>query len=71
MDATKIETTVARVNAELKRLGHPERLRRGRDYYYFSGGNSTDWRESSVYVNRVAVMTVDQWVAERARLADL
>jgi hypothetical protein len=61
--------TVATVNRELKRLGHEERLRRGKDYYYFAGGRANEWNESAVYVEHVWQLTVAQWVAERNRLA--
>jgi hypothetical protein len=68
-NATIPKATVAAVNRELKRLGHPERLRRGKDYYYFCGGAASDWHESAVYVAHVWQLTVSQWVEERAQLA--
>lgn len=62
--------TVAKVNRALAKVGK-ERLRRGKGYYYFYDGDAAAWYTSSVYVNRVDVMTVKQWVNERARLAAL
>lgn len=65
------EVTVAAVNRELKRRGIPERLARGRGYYYyFRGGGAHTWRESSVYVSHVQELTLDQWIAEHKRLSE-
>jgi hypothetical protein len=61
--------TVSLVNAELKKLGKEERLRKGRGYYYFHGGASYGWHTSSVYVNTVTSFTVEGWIAEYHRLA--
>lgn len=60
--------TVAAVNRALKAAGHPERLRRGKGYYYFYGGNAAAWYSSGVYVSRVDAFTVEGWLAERRRL---
>jgi hypothetical protein len=59
---------VAEVNRELKRRGIAERLRRGRGYHYFYNGDAMAWPTSSVFTNRADIMTVDQWIAEHARL---
>jgi hypothetical protein len=64
-----MKTTVAAVNRELKRLGHAEHLRRGKGYYYFAGGRSTEWNQSAVYVAHVWQLTVAQWVAEYNELS--
>lgn len=64
-----MKATVARVNKELKRLGHPERLRRGRGYYYFVDGKAHEWYSSSVYVYRVESLTLGQWIQKREELA--
>lgn len=66
---TEAPATVAKVNKALKGAGHPERLTRGRGYYYFAGGNAAGWHTSSVYVNNVGAFTVAGWVEERNRLA--
>lgn len=63
------KVSVARVNKVLAKLGG-ERLRRGRGgYYYFCDGDTGRWPVTMVMVNRVDALTVDQWVAERNRLA--
>ena len=60
--------SVGKVNRALAKVGK-ERLRRGRGYYYFYDGDAAAWHTSSVYVNRVDALTIEQWVNERARLA--
>lgn len=55
--------TVATVNAELKRLGHSERLARGKDYLYFYDGETHLWKSSSVFLPSPMDMTLDEWVA--------
>jgi hypothetical protein len=62
--------TVAKLNAELKRRGILERLRRGRGYHYFVEGRAHAWYTSSVYVYRVDSLSVDEWIAERDLLAN-
>lgn len=60
---------VAEVNRELKRLGHAEKLTRGRGYYYFRDGDAPTWRGTMVCVCYSDDLTVKQWVAERNQLA--
>lgn len=62
-------TTVAKVNAALRKLGKEEKLFRGRGYYYFGEGNASAWPSTSVYVYRVTELTVDEWIGEHAALA--
>lgn len=62
--------TVAKVNAALKRAGVPERLRRGRGYHYFYGGDAFSWRSSSVYIYDVGALSVEEWLEERRRLSE-
>jgi hypothetical protein len=61
--------TVAKVNAELKKRGRLEKLTRGRGYYYFRDGSTHRWPSTMVMVNRVDALTLDQWIAERDRMA--
>ena len=58
------QATVAAVNAELKRLGFAERLRRGRGYFYFHSGEAAGWPSSSVYVNNMQATTLAFWMDE-------
>lgn len=64
-------TTIATVNKELKRLGHKERLRRGKGYFYFAEGNAASWHSSGVYVHSASELTLEQWVQERKRLSEV
>lgn len=61
---------VAEVNRALAAQGREERLRRGRGYYYFTGGDAPLWPASSVYVAHADALTVEQWLAEYARLKE-
>jgi len=60
---------VAEVNKKLKELGFSERLRRGRGYYYFAGGEAASWLTSAVYVNWAEALTVERWILEYKELA--
>lgn len=66
---TKTSVTVAAVNRALRSAGYGEKLRRGRGYYFFSGGQAETWKTSGVYVYRVDQLTVEQWLDARSRLA--
>ena len=40
-------------------------LVRGQGYFYFTGGNSHQWKEAGVYGTcHLSALTVDQWVDE-------
>ena len=70
MKNDRLQATVAKVNAELKRRGFKERLRRGKGYYYFYDGDASSWPSSSVYTNNIEAFTVDGWIEERKRLSE-
>lgn len=59
--------SIADVNRALEQAGKPERLARGRDYLYFTGGNAQQWNEAGVYGVGpvVSALTIGQWLAER------
>lgn len=59
-----IPATVSRVNKELKSLGREERVAQGRGYIYFYGGDTDYWPETSIYVNRIGQLTVQQVIDE-------
>ena len=50
------------VNAALKAVGAEERITRGKGYIYFTGGNASAWRYSSVPVPMIKSLTVSQWI---------
>jgi hypothetical protein len=56
--------SVAAVNAAIRASDGAETLTRGRDYYYFRGGDSARWPQTAVYVSRVDALTVNEWVQE-------
>lgn len=51
------------VNRELAKLGVPERLARGKGYYYFVNGETDRWHTQSVGgVFHISQMSVEEWV---------
>jgi hypothetical protein len=61
-------TTLKQVNHALAVEGKPERLVRGKGYFYFTGGTAAQWHQSGVYVYRLGELTVIEWLRERDRL---
>jgi hypothetical protein len=56
------------INDELLRRGHNVRLDKTSDYFYFFGGEATDWIDRTVPGTTVSSQTLEQWVAEFVRL---
>ena len=63
--------TLRAVNGELTRLGHRARLEKATGYFYFFGGDATDWLERTVHVTKISHLTLEQWIAEFVRLKRL
>jgi len=63
--------TVKTVNDRLAELGADARLEKGDGYFYFSGGEATDWLDRTVKVPILNSLTLDQWVDEFQRLKRL
>lgn len=59
------------VNDELARLGRAERLAKGHNYFYFTGGAAEKWVEHSVGVRGLNQLTLKEWIAEFKRLKAL
>jgi len=59
------------VNDELARLGRAERLAKGSNYFYFTGGSAEEWLERSVGVRTLNTLTLKEWIAEFKRLEAL
>ena len=57
-------TSVKQVNAVLKKMGRAERIRRGRGYYYYFGGNTHTWYSSSLPVCWLDNITTDEVLDE-------
>jgi hypothetical protein len=56
------------INDELLRRGHNSRLERASGYFYFFGGEATDWLDRTVQATTVNALTLEQWVEEFKRL---
>lgn len=62
--------TLALVNKALKELGIEERLRRGRGYFYFWGGDAPLWFTSGVYgVGEISHTTVQWWLQQWSEMS--
>jgi hypothetical protein len=61
--------SLRRVNRELAQRGYQETLERGMACYHFTGGTSASWPATGVLVAGVSQLTVEEWMAERNRLA--
>jgi hypothetical protein len=59
------------INAELTRRGHNARLEKADGYFYFLGGEATDWLDRTVGVRTVNSLTLKQWMEEFQRLKEL
>jgi hypothetical protein len=66
-----MRVTLKSVNDRLTELGHDARLDKGDGYFYFSGGEATDWLDCTVKVATLSSPTVDQWAEEFERLKKL
>ena len=55
----------------LKRLGHNARLDKGDGYFYFLGVERANWLDTTVQVQTLSSMTLEQWVDEFKRLKKL
>jgi hypothetical protein len=63
--------TLKAINDELTRHGHKARLQKASGYFYFFGGEATDWIDRTVAAAKVSDLTLEQWVAEFRRLKAL
>jgi hypothetical protein len=66
-----MRVTLKSVNDRLAELGHTALLEKGDGYFYFSGGEATDWLDRTVKVPTLSGLTLDQWVDEFKRLKKL
>jgi hypothetical protein len=56
------------VNHELARLGLRARLEKASGYFYFFGGDATDWIDRIVQVAKISDLTLKEWVEQFRRL---
>jgi hypothetical protein len=64
--ATRV--TLKTINDELLRRGRNARLERASGYFYFFGGEATDWLDRTVQATTVNALTLEQWIEEFKRL---
>jgi NADPH:quinone reductase len=63
--------TLKAINAELAKRGYNAQLEKSDSYFYFLGGEATDWLERTVTAFSLSSLTLDQWMAEFERLKKL
>jgi hypothetical protein len=63
--------TLKAINGELVQRGHNVRLEKGSGYFYFFGGEATDWIDRTVPGTTVSALTLEEWIAEFKRLKKL
>jgi hypothetical protein len=61
-----VRISLKAINGELERLGARAVLARGDGYFYFWGGEVTDWLDRTVRVPTLSSLTLEQWI-ERYR----
>jgi hypothetical protein len=59
------------MNEGLAKRGYGARLEKGDAYFYFSGGEATDWLDRTVNAHSLSSLSLDQWMAEFDRLKKL
>ena len=54
--------TLPAVNRELAKRGHRAMLMKADGYFYFRGGEATDWLDRTVRVPTLKSLTLDKWM---------
>ncbi len=67
----EMRLTLKAVNEDLAKRGQRARLEKRDGYFYFSGGDATDWFDRTVKVPTLSSLTLDQWAGEFDRLKKL
>lgn len=63
--------TVAQINKAFAERGVPERVAKGKDCFYFFGGDAPNWSHTCVFVSRVSDFDLQGWMREHSRLRGL
>ena len=63
--------TVAQINKAFEERGVQERIGRGKDHFYFFGGDAPKWSNTCVFVDKVSSFDVAGWMREHSRLRGL
>ena len=58
------------INSELERRGARAVLARGDGYFYFLGGEATDWLDRTVRVPTLHSLTLEQWIEQYCVLSE-
>jgi hypothetical protein len=66
-----VRLTVKAINEELAKSGSNAWLEKGDGYFYFSGGDATDWLDRTVNAHSLSSLSLEQWMAEFERLKKL
>ena len=59
---TGMRISLKEINNELERRGAQAALTRGDGYFYFWGGQATDWLDRTVRVPTLHSLTLEQWI---------
>ena len=54
--------TLKAANAELAKRGHDAMLVNGDGYFYFRGGEATDWLDRTVRAPKLSSLTLEEWI---------
>ena len=63
--------TIKKINTALAKAGYEEKLTKGEGYFYFYDGDASTWYQSGVYVNYLGALSIEDWVAERDKPAEM
>jgi len=63
-----VRLSIKSINDELQRLGASAVLTKGEGYFYFQGGDATDWLDRSVQVATLHSLTLEQWIEQYREL---
>ena len=63
--------TLKTINEQLATLGKGAEVTKGDGYFYFSGGEASDWLDRTVNVPTLASLTLEQWLDEFKQLKKL
>ena len=66
-----MRTTLKAVNSALAAKGYEAYLEKGDGYFYFYGGEVTEWLDRIIKVPTLGSLTVEQWVEEFEKLKKL
>jgi hypothetical protein len=61
---TGVRLSLKTINSELERLGSHAMLAKGDGYFYFLGGEATDWFDRTVRVPTLHSLTLEQWIEQ-------